>query len=72
MRIGTLIAPFLLSALLLAVAPAAAAETASSTRVEVGQEAPGVSLPGTDGETYSSSALKGEQPLVLVFFRGSW
>jgi len=70
MRNTTLIPPFLLAALLLAAAPATAAE--QSTRVEVGQKAPAVSLPGVDGETYSSSALEGERPLVLIFFRGTW
>lgn len=70
MRNATLMPPFLLAALLLAATPAAAAE--QSARVEVGQDAPEVSLTGVDGETYASSALEGERPLVLVFFRGTW
>lgn len=72
MRSTTFIPPFLLSALLVAAAPAAADDSAQAERVAVGQEAPEVSLTGIDGETYASSTLEGEKPLVLVFFRGSW
>ena len=45
---------------------------AQAERVEVGQEAPGFSLVGTDGESYAPSDLRGEKNLVLIFFRGTW
>lgn len=54
--------------------PAAADDTAAATpeRIAVGQEAPEFSLTGSDGETYSSSSLRGEKNLLMIFFRGTW
>ena len=51
---------------------AASEEPVQAERVAVGQQAPPVSLTGTDGETYVLADLKGEKNLVLIFFRGSW
>jgi len=60
---------YLLLLLALLAAPAAADQ---APRIEVGQEAPAFSLPGSDGETYTLGDLRGEKDLVLIFFRGTW
>jgi peroxiredoxin Q/BCP len=39
------------------------------TRVEIGDEAPDFTLPGTGGRDYTLSAYRG-QPVVLVFYPG--
>ena len=41
-------------------------------RVEVGQEAPLFELDTLDGVRLSLEGLRGEAPLVLIFFRGTW
>jgi len=41
-------------------------------RIQVGDEAPGFALPDLDGEVHRLADLRGERPLVLVFFRGAW
>lgn len=41
-------------------------------RVEVGQEALVFELESLDGARLSLAALRGEAPLVLIFFRGTW
>jgi hypothetical protein len=58
-----------LAACLLAM-PAAAGEKA--VRVEVGQEAPDMTLPDLGGETHTLASLRGEKNAVLVFYRGGW
>ena len=45
---------------------------AQPERVEVGQEAPLFELESLDGTQQSLEALRGESPLVLIFFRGTW
>lgn len=59
---------------LIAFSPATAAddEPVQAERVAVGQEVPGFSLTGTDGESYTPGDLEGEKNLVLIFFRGTW
>jgi len=41
-------------------------------RVEVGQEAPLFELDSSDGESLRLAELRGEAPLILIFFRGTW
>ena len=41
-------------------------------RVVVGQEAPLFELDSLDGEPLSLEGLRGEAPLILIFFRGTW
>jgi len=41
-------------------------------RVEVGQEAPLFELDSSDGESLRLAELRGESPLILIFFRGTW
>lgn len=41
-------------------------------RVQIGQEAPLFELETLDGETLSLKDLRGESPLILIFFRGTW
>jgi len=45
---------------------------AEPSRVEVGQEAPSFELETLDGARLSLEGLRGEAPLVLIFFRGIW
>lgn len=40
--------------------------------VQVGQKAPGFSLPDVDGNFVDSAELLKQGPLVLVFYRGAW
>ena len=47
-------------------------EVEQATRVEVGEQAPGFSLTTTDGATRTLDSLRGDKPLVLTFFRGTW
>ncbi len=56
----------------LALAAMTAMAADSSERVQVGQEAPEVALPGLGDETHTLSALRGEKNTVLVFYRGAW
>ena len=60
---------------LLALGPSAAPaadEEGQPGRVEVGQEAPRFELESLDGATLGPEQLRGETPLVLIFFRGTW
>jgi len=41
-------------------------------RVEIGQEAPLFELETLDGELLRLQDLRGESPLILIFFRGTW
>jgi peroxiredoxin Q/BCP len=58
----------------LAVAAAAATLTTASAadRPQVGDPAPGFSLTASDGTRHDLAELRGEQAVVLVFFRGVW
>jgi len=64
-------------ALLTVLATPASAEQAPSTQPTVkeatalGQTAPDFTLPTSAGGTYTLSA-RGDDPVVLVFFRGTW
>jgi len=40
--------------------------------VEIGSEAPGITLESIDGDSLSLSALQGDKNVILVFFRGTW
>lgn len=48
------------------------AEPTPAERIEVGDEAPDFDLPDLDGTTHHLADLRGEKPVVLVFFRGAW
>jgi len=37
-----------------------------------GMPAPDFTLTDTEGEAHHLAALKGKQPVVLVFYRGTW
>lgn len=52
--------------------PSAESEPAQSERSEVGDEAPDFELADLDGTTHHLAGLRGEKPVVLVFFRGAW
>lgn len=71
-------AAFGLAALLsigaIAGSPAAApAETDNEpSEVAQGSPPPDFTLTDTDGKAHHLAALKGEQPVVLVFYRGTW
>ena len=47
-------------------------QVSQSARVTVGEQAPTFSLITIDGETMNLETLRGEKPLVLIFFRGAW
>lgn len=51
---------------------AVAAPTVQPDPPAVGSEAPGFELQSLDGDTYALEELRGESPLLLVFFRGAW
>ncbi|MFP3939688.1 MAG: hypothetical protein ACLF0P_05225 [Thermoanaerobaculia bacterium] len=58
-----------LAATLTLAAPAAAAERGP----EVGETPPDFTLEAvSDGTEHTLSELRGEAPVVLVFFRGAW
>jgi len=44
----------------------------SQGAVQVGSEAPDISLESIDGEASSLSAMRGDKNVILVFFRGTW
>lgn len=79
MRIHLLrLCPFLLFAVLWATPapaqdePAPKAAPAQAERVAVGVQAPDFELPDLDGKTHHLADLRGEKPVILVFFRGAW
>lgn len=47
-------------------------EPQQAARIQVGDEAPGFALADLDGEVHRLADLRGEKPLILVFFRGAW
>lgn len=66
--IGIVVAGLLIASTM-GVALGAAEPTA---RVEIGQEAPPFVLESLAGEQLGPEGLRGESPLVLIFFRGTW
>jgi len=63
----------LLSMGVIAGSPAAPAETDNEpSEVAQGSPPPDFTLTDTDGKAHHLAALKGEQPVVLVFYRGTW
>ena len=58
MRSDTIIA--IVASLVLTVVPAMA--------LEVGEDAPAFSLPGSDGETHSLADFRGERAVVIAWF----
>lgn len=63
----------LLSMGVIADSPAAPAETDNEpSEVAQGSPPPDFTLTDTDGKAHHLAALKGEQPVVLVFYRGTW
>ena len=60
-------AGLVMSIFLLLATPAFAQEEEEGG-LAVGDEAPGFSLKGSDGETYSLAQFKGEKPVILAFF----
>lgn len=65
----------LAAALALPAATAGADETAEpaqAERVEVGDEAPAIALPDTEGTIRRSADLVDQKHLIAVFFRGAW
>ena len=56
-----------LSVVLLLAVPALAQE-GEEGGLTVGDEAPGFSLKGSDGKTYSIEQFKGKKPVILAFF----
>jgi cytochrome oxidase Cu insertion factor (SCO1/SenC/PrrC family) len=57
----------------MAAAVAVSAAEAAQARVAVGEAPPsGFTLENLDGEAVSLEAARGEHPVLLVFFRGTW
>lgn len=52
--------------------PIAASEKEQADQVAVGDTAPVVALEASDSTQQSSSELRGEKNLILIFFRGTW
>ena len=55
-------------ALLTALAVAILVMPATAAALEIGDQAPGFELPGSDGATHRLSDYLGERPVVLAFF----
>ena len=45
---------------------------ADLTRIKVGAAAPDFTLSNQDGQPVTLSSYRGQQPVVLVFYRGYW
>jgi len=71
-RLSVSIAAIAMTMVLLSSKVIEAAPPDQPERVEVGQEAPLFELDSLDGEPLSLEGLRGESPLVLIFFRGTW
>ena len=63
---------YVMTLVLLAALSLAADQASGAERVEVGQSAPDFTLPDLDGRQLTTSTLRGEKNLLLVFFRGAW
>ena len=55
-------------ALLTALVVAILVMPATAAALEIGDQAPGFELPGSDGATHRLSDYLGERPVVLAFF----
>ena len=44
----------------------------AATTLRVGQPAPDFTLPDAGGRPVAISSYRGQQPVVVVFYRGSW
>ena len=55
-------------ALLTALAVAVLVMPATAAALEIGDQAPGFELPGSDGATHRLADYLGERPVVLAFF----
>ncbi len=53
---------------ILLLAVSALAQEGEERGLAVGDEAPGFSLKGSDGKTYSLDQFKGKKPVILAFF----
>jgi len=60
------------SMFLLVVIPLLVGAMPQTSRVEVGAEAIDFTMHSIDGSTFSLRDLRGEQAVILVFFRGAW
>ena len=60
-------APAVLTATALLAAPLAAQE-----RIAVGDEAPDFELTSSTGTIHRLSSLRGDEKVLLVFYRGTW
>jgi len=71
-RIGGIVLAFALTLVMgLGVASRAAADDGERGPA-IGSMAPELTLPSAVGEEVSLSTLRGEAPVVLIFFRGGW
>jgi len=71
-RLSISVAVVAMTMVLVAAKATPAAPPDLSERVEVGQEAPLFELESSDGESLRLAELRGESPLILIFFRGTW
>ncbi len=55
-------------AVILLLAVPALAQEGEEGGLAVGDEAPGFSLKGSDGKTYTLKQFKGKMPVILAFF----
>jgi peroxiredoxin Q/BCP len=63
-----LLATALVAAACLAGPAAHAGDKEEAIMLEPGQQAPGFSLTGSDGETYTLDELAGEGPVIIAWF----
>jgi cytochrome oxidase Cu insertion factor (SCO1/SenC/PrrC family) len=61
-----------ITGLSLAAAEDSAPPKNSQAELKAGMTAPDFTLLDTAGEAHHLAALKGKQPVVLVFYRGTW
>ena len=60
------------SMFLLVVIPILVGAMPQTSRVVVGDEAIDFTMQSIDGDTFNLTDMRGEQAVVLVFFRGAW
>ena len=58
--------------LLLVLTPILSGAIPQTSRVAVGDEAIDFTLQSIDGNTFNLRGVRGEQAVILVFFRGAW